>query len=113
VQEWEQPRYGLIVQRKGMREASGTRLITERACTSKNVMPRKPGVSNVRATAFRSNSAGAWGPPPLTRMASHRTNGKLEQLFYDVKLQFDYGAAVPGRAVADGASGGPGRQISP
>ncbi len=64
-----------------MREASGTRLMTERACTSKNVMPRKPGVSNVRATASRSNSAGGPGPPPWIRMASQRIHGKLEQLF--------------------------------
>ena len=62
-----------MVQRNGRREASGTRLMTERACTSRKVMPRKPGVSNVRATASRSNSAGGPGPPPATRMASQRT----------------------------------------
>jgi hypothetical protein len=79
----------LIVQRNGMREASGTRLMTERACTSKNVMPRKPGVSNVRATASRSNSAGAPGAPPATLMPSQRIPGKLEQLFPRVKHLFD------------------------
>ena len=44
-----------------MREESGTRLIALRACTSKNVMPRKPGVSNDLVIAPRSNSAGAAG----------------------------------------------------
>src|SRR5262249_59503292 len=73
-----------------MRDASGTLLMTERACTSKNVMPRKPGVSNERATAPRSNSAGGPGPPPWIRMASHRITGKLEQLFPCVKHLFDY-----------------------
>ena len=32
--------------------------MTLRACTSKNVMPRKPGVSNDLVMAPRSNSAG-------------------------------------------------------
>ncbi len=44
-----------------MREEPGTRLIALRACTSKNVMPRKPGVSNDLVIAPRSNSAGAEG----------------------------------------------------
>jgi hypothetical protein len=34
-------------------------LITLRACTSKKVMPRKPGVSNDLVMAPRSNNAGA------------------------------------------------------
>ena len=55
-----------MVQRNGTREESGTRLITLRACTSKNVMPRKPGVSNDLVIAPLSNSAGAAVPgwPP-------------------------------------------------
>src|SRR5215469_6512461 len=106
--EWEQPRYGLTVQRKGMREASGTRLMTERACTSKNVRPRKPGVSNVRATAPRSNNAGGPGPPPWIRMASQRTSSKLEQLFPSVKHMFDkVTGELAGRwDEADGRAGG-------
>src|SRR2546430_15224381 len=55
--------------------------MTERACSSKKVMPRKSGVSNVRSSASRSNRAGGPGPPPATRMASQRIPGKLEQLF--------------------------------
>jgi hypothetical protein len=57
-----------------------------RACTSKKVMPRNPGVSNDLVTALRSNSAGAVAPacdllpagavgaasPVWIRMASHR-----------------------------------------
>src|SRR5207247_8501245 len=91
-----------------MREASGTRLMTERACTSKNVMPRKPGVSNVRATASRSNSAGVPGPLPWIRMASQRIRGKLEQVFPLVKHQFDNAPAAggPGRAATGGGPGG-------
>ena len=42
-----------------MREDSGTRLTMDLAWTSKKVMPRKPGVSNVRATAPRSMSGSA------------------------------------------------------
>src|ERR1700758_5567102 len=42
-----------------MRDASGTRLTMDLAWTSKKVIPRKPGVSNVRATAPRSMSGRA------------------------------------------------------
>src|SRR6266702_3810464 len=48
-----------MVQRNGTRAASGTLLMIERAWTSKNVMPRNVGVSNVRVTARCSNSIGA------------------------------------------------------
>src|SRR5262249_60429471 len=100
-----------------MRDASGTLLMTERACTSKNVMPRKPGVSNERATAPRSNSAGGPGPPPWIRMASHRITGKLEQLFPCVKHLFDYSGLRRGRprrgGVCGGGGRGPGQKITP
>jgi hypothetical protein len=52
-----------MVQRNGTRDASGTRLMIDFACTSKKVMPRNPGVSNDLATALRSNSAGALAAP--------------------------------------------------
>ena len=78
-----------MVHLNGIRDASGTRFTTDLACTSKKVMPRKPGVSNVRATASRSNSAGAPGAPPATLMPSQRIPGKLEQLFPRVKHLFD------------------------
>src|SRR5580658_5127299 len=50
-----------MVQRKAMREDSGTLLMIERDWISKNVMPRKPGVSKVLAMAPRSNNAGTAG----------------------------------------------------
>src|SRR5262245_66444617 len=95
-----------------MRDASGTLLMTERACTSKNVMPRKPGVSNERATAPRSNSAGGPGPPPWIRMASHRITGKLEQLFPCVKHLFDYSGLRRGRPGGGRFLGGEGRRLA-
>jgi hypothetical protein len=55
-------------------------------------MPRKPGVSKVRATASRSNSAGAADPPEI-RMASQRTSSKLEHQFASVKHLFELGSA--------------------
>ena len=48
-----------MVQRKDIRDDSGTRLTTDLAWTSKKVIPRKPGVSKVRATAPRSMSGTA------------------------------------------------------
>ena len=72
-----QPRYGLIVQRNGIRDASGTLFSADRAVTSWNVMPRNSGVSNVRDTAPRGSSG--TGPPVAAaacsssrRRASHR-----------------------------------------
>src|ERR1700728_2477105 len=46
-----------MVQRKAILDDSGTLLMIERAWISKNVMPRKPGVSKVLEMAPRSNSA--------------------------------------------------------
>src|SRR5215471_11037363 len=98
-----------MVQRKGTWEASGTRLMIVREWTSKKVMPRKAGVSNVRATAPCSNSAGVAGCPERCIMvrcvpncvptccASHRMDGNLGHLFDSVKHEFDTascGAAV-------------------
>jgi hypothetical protein len=59
----------------------------DRACTSKNVMPLKAGVSNVRVTARCSNNIGAGcaGDDPSSgepaRSASHRIAQNLEHSF--------------------------------
>jgi len=92
-----------MVHRNGIRDASGTRFTTDLACTSKKVMPRKPGVSKVRATAPRSISGSAWSrwptvnrpsPSPLavgvpsgssSRRLSQRIPDRIERLFDDHK----------------------------
>src|SRR5260370_33486586 len=84
-----------MVQRNGRREASGTRLMIERAWTSKNVMPRNAGVSKVRRTARCSNRTGADGTlgwpssGVLVRSASHRIQENLEYSFSSVKHEFE------------------------
>src|SRR5262249_26161159 len=68
--------------------------MTDRAFTSKNVMPRNSGVSNVRATASRSNSVCAVAPDgpepcPSARKSSQRIDLNLEPQFELVKHVFD------------------------
>src|SRR5580658_1037158 len=100
-----------MVQRNGTREASGTRLITLLACTSKNVMPRKPGVSNVRATAPRSNRAGAPAEPAgasgVSRIPSQRMMAIIEHVFELGKRLFEM--RPPPRLTGGRHRAGPGR----
>src|SRR6185312_319330 len=76
-----------MVQRNGTREVCGTRLMMLRAWISKNVMPRKPGVSNDRVViALRSNRAGAPqaalpGWPASIRIPSQRIAATIERVF--------------------------------
>jgi hypothetical protein len=76
-----------MVQRNGTREVCGTRLMMLRAWISKNVMPRKPGVSNDRVViALRSNRAGAPQPalpgwPASIRIPSQRIAATIERVF--------------------------------
>src|SRR5579859_246913 len=90
-----------MVQRKGTREASGTRLMIDLAWTSKNVMPRNSGVSKVRVTARCSNSTGGDGTRgrasagASVRNASHRIQENLEHPFASVKHAFE--EVAPGR----------------
>ena len=73
-----------MVHLNGIRDASGTRFTTDLACTSKKVMPRKPGVSNVRATAPRSisgsaRSRGAVNRSPPSPVSSGSSSRRLSQ----------------------------------
>ncbi len=64
-----------MVQRNGILDASGTRLTMDLACTSKKVMPRKPGVSKVRATAPRSISGSARSRAAVNRSSPSPVSG--------------------------------------
>ena len=59
---WVHPRYGLIVQRNGIRERFGTALIAERALTSWKRMPSASGASKVRTTAGSPKPGSARSP---------------------------------------------------
>ena len=70
---WVQPRYGLIVQRNGIRDCFGTRLRPERACTSWKRMPSASGASKVRTTGSPDPRQQPCVLAPFSRF-SQRTN---------------------------------------
>src|SRR6516164_9641767 len=89
-----------MVHLNGIRDASGTRFTTDLACTSKKVMPRKPGVSKVRATAPRSisgsaRSRGAVNRSPPSPVSGGSSSRRLSQRIPDtIEWLFDDGKAI-------------------
>jgi hypothetical protein len=67
-----------MVHRNGTLDASGTLLMIDFEWISWNVMPWKPGVSNVRVTALIPKRAGGCPPSGESRSESQRMATTLE-----------------------------------